>query len=294
MIINKSWQQEHEDFNQRLNKTGAKAPLSLSAPNGLLQLAHANFDAFEKSFDPSSRLMLNLCTAGSGKMARFSDQANIEGIIKPGDVLIALPNSKAEGFFSKISMLGIAINTTLFENLIGEKIIIEDLLPAASNLHRDPLLTATMTAIWKDAETNGLTSAFFEHGLMVIINQLSNYRKAAHEQSRTVKSLSTSMLNQSFDYIESKLDSNLKVSAVANEVGIDIRSFTRAFRAATGYAPFEYLTMRRMEVAKNLLNKGHTITDIAILVGYSNPSKFSAAFRRVNGMSPTQWRALLK
>ena len=289
----KTWQQEHDDFNNRLKAIGVKPSLSLSDPNGILQLAHADFNAFEGSFGSSSRLMLNLCTAGVGRMGRFSDQANIEGVIRSGDTLIALPNSEAEGYFSSTSMLGIAIDLPALEGTIGEKISVEDFLPAASNFHRDPLLTAVMTALWRDAETHGLTSAFFEQGLLVIFNQLANYRKKT-PLPRPVKPLSGNSLKRSLEFIESRLDSNLRVAAIAKETNLDIRTFTRAFRAATGYAPFEYLTMRRMEVAKGLLRKGDTVTDVSMVVGYSNPSKFSAAFRRLNGRAPKEWLALLQ
>lgn len=284
----KTWQQEHDDFNNRLTKLGVKPSLSLSDPNGVLQLAHADFDAFEGSFESSPRMMLNLCTAGVGKIGRFSENAKLEGTIRSGDVLIALPNSQAEGYFSKTSMLGIAITLPALENSIGENISIDDFLPAASDFHRDPLLTAVMIALWRDAETHGLTSAFFEQGLLIIFNQLANYRKKI-SLSRPVKPLSGNNLKRSLEFIDSHLESNLRVSAVAKEVNLDVSTFTRTFRAATGYAPFEYLTMRRMEVAKELLRKGHTVTDIAILVGYSNPSKFSAAFRRINGKAPKAW-----
>ena len=289
----KTWQQEHDDFNHRLQAYGVKSSLSLSDPNGILQLAHADFEPFEGSFGSSSRLMLNLCTAGVGRMGRFSEQGNIEGVIRSGDALIALPNSEAEGYSSSTSMLGIAINLPALEGAIGEAIPIDDFLPAASSFHRDPLLSAVMTALWRDAETHGLTSAFFEQGLLVIFNQLANYRKKT-SLPRPVRPLSGNSLKRSLEFIESRLDSNLRVAEIARETNLDIRTFTRAFRAAAGYAPFEYLTMRRMEVAKGLLRKGDSVTNVSMTVGYSNPSKFAAALRRLNGRAPKQWLAFLQ
>ncbi|XPF93223.1 helix-turn-helix domain-containing protein [Colwellia sp. RE-S-Sl-9] len=287
----KTWQQQHADFNLRLTNLGVTPSISMSDPNGMLQIAHGQFDAFEGNFEASPRLMLNLCTGGVAKLGRFSDEANLEGIIRAGDALIALPHSKATGYYSTISMLGIAVDLPLFEKVVGEKIAVNDLLPAASEFHRNPLITSVMTALWRDAEMNGLTSAFFEQGLLVIFNQLVNYRKKV-VLSRPVSPLSGNRLKRSLEFIDNKLDSNLRVANLAKEVNLDVRTFTRTFRAATGYAPFEYLTMRRMEVAKELLGKGYTVTEISMAVGYSNPSKFSAAFRRLNGKSPTEWRVL--
>lgn len=288
----KTWQQECDDFNHRLTKLGVTPSLSLSEPTGILQLAHADFDAFEGVYGSgeSPRLMLTLCTAGGGKMGRFSDQAKLEGIIRPGSLSVALPHSKAEGYCASTSMLGMAINLPRLESTIEQKISVDELFPASSNFHQDPILTTVMTQIWRDAETNGLSSAFFEHGLLIILQQLSNYRKK-ESPIRSVKPLSGNNLKRSLDMINSQLGSNIRVTTVAKEANLDVRTFTRAFRAATGYAPFEYLTMRRIQTAKELLLKGHTVTDVSILVGYANPSKFAAAFRRVNGSAPRKWLA---
>lgn len=285
-----TWQQQHADFNNRITDLGVKPSISISDPNGMLQLAHAHFDAFDGYFEASPRLMLNLCTAGVAKLGRFSKEANIEGVIRAGDVMVSVPHSEATGYYSPISMLGIAVDLTMFENVIGEKISTDELLPAASSFHRNPLITSVMTALWRDAEINGLTSAFFEQGLLVILHELANYRKNP-TLKRVVNPLSGARLNRSLEFINNKLDTNLRVSAVAQEANLDVRTFTRTFRAATGYAPFEYMTMRRMEVAKKLLRRGDSVTEISMAVGYSNPSKFSAAFRRLNGKTPREWVA---
>ncbi|WP_420833470.1 helix-turn-helix domain-containing protein [Sphingomonas pollutisoli] len=52
-----------------------------------------------------------------------------------------------------------------------------------------------------------------------------------------------------------------------------------------------YLTQRRMERAKPLLDDGMPVTHVALSVGYSNPSKFAAAFRPICGCSPSAWRS---
>ena len=289
----KTWQQEHDDFNHRLAKHGVKPSLSLSSPNGIAQIAHAQFDAFEQIQDPSSRFMINLCTSGVSKFGRFSNEANLEGVIRTGDVLIALPNSKSEIYCSGTSMLGIAIDLSSLEESLGEKFIVEDFMSAASVFHKDPLLTSVLTALWRDAEVNGLTSAFFEHGLLIVLKQLASYR-TKESAVQLAKPLSDKMLKRTLEYINSQIYSDIRVSALAKYVNLDIRTFTRSFRSATGYAPFEYITMRRMEIAKDLLLKGYSVTETSMIVGYSNPSKFSAAFRRLNGCAPKIWSMLNK
>ena len=71
---------------------------------------------------------------------------------------------------------------------------------------------------------------------------------------------------------------------------MDVRTFSGAFKAALGCAPYAYLTQKRMDYAQDLLMTAIPITEIAFSVGYSNPSKFSAAFRKLTGKTPSEWR----
>jgi AraC family transcriptional regulator, arabinose operon regulatory protein len=47
----------------------------------------------------------------------------------------------------------------------------------------------------------------------------------------------------------------------------------------------------RIAVAANHLLAGATVADLAERMGYSDPTAFTRAFRRIHGSSPTQWRA---
>lgn len=283
--------QEHARFNSRLSKLGVSPNISIAAPNGIGLLAHAKFEASEGEYAPAPCLMLTLCTAHTGRMKRVGNGPPLEGVIRPGTVAIALPNTAATGYWSKTQMLGIAVNLdalTTNDNMITT----EDLLPAAAQLHNDALLTSVMTALWRDAEVHGLSGAFFEQGINVLLRRLSQFRTKAGRQS-AVHPLKGARLQQVLDFMESRLGEDVRVSELAALTGQDSRTFTRAFFATTGLAPYAYFTLRRMELAKQLLlDKRLSITEIAFCVGYTNPSKFAAAFKRTCGMSPSAWRQL--
>ncbi|MBV8293749.1 MAG: helix-turn-helix transcriptional regulator, partial [Mycobacterium sp.] len=67
--------------------------------------------------------------------------------------------------------------------------------------------------------------------------------------------------------------------------------FARLFKAATGDSPFQFVTRKRMERAKELLRKTRLpVSDIAERVGYQQPSHFSARFRSVLGCRPDAYR----
>jgi AraC-like DNA-binding protein len=72
-------------------------------------------------------------------------------------------------------------------------------------------------------------------------------------------------------------------------------SFAFHFKTAAGVPPLAYLTEWRMRLAERALREEKTpVAVIARSLGYSSESAFSNAFKRVNGSSPTAYRALLR
>jgi AraC-like DNA-binding protein len=81
------------------------------------------------------------------------------------------------------------------------------------------------------------------------------------------------------------------VASLAREVGASRAAFARRFADVVGEPPISYLTNWRIGLAADLLREhGTTLTSVATEVGYSSPFAFSAAFKRVRGMSPREYR----
>lgn len=73
--------------------------------------------------------------------------------------------------------------------------------------------------------------------------------------------------------------------------GLNERTFARRFRAATGYAPVQYVQTLRIEEAKQLLESTGEPTDaIARRVGYEDPAFFRRLFKRHTGLTPARYR----
>jgi transcriptional regulator GlxA family with amidase domain len=67
--------------------------------------------------------------------------------------------------------------------------------------------------------------------------------------------------------------------------------FTRAFRASTGLAPFQWLAHRRVDTAKVLLRQRRvSLREIALACGFSDQSHFTRVFSRIVGTSPGTWQ----
>ena len=69
--------------------------------------------------------------------------------------------------------------------------------------------------------------------------------------------------------------------------GASRAAFAKRFQNLVGEAPMTFLKNWRMALAADLLTRADaTVASVAYEVGYSSPYAFSAAFKRVRGLSP--------
>ena len=95
-------------------------------------------------------------------------------------------------------------------------------------------------------------------------------------------------------YMCDNLDKDIGLQELADLVKLSRFYFCTAFRQATGYTPLERLTQLRIEESRRLLAMpSMAITEVAMAVGYQTSSSFAAAFRRVVGVSPSEYRRSL-
>lgn len=82
------------------------------------------------------------------------------------------------------------------------------------------------------------------------------------------------------------------VLTLAGRVGVSRATLAKRFAELVGEPPLTYLTRWRMTLAADLLveQEAATIAAVAHLVGYSDAFAFSAAFKRIRGVSPSEFR----
>lgn len=83
-------------------------------------------------------------------------------------------------------------------------------------------------------------------------------------------------------------------ASLARHAGVSERTLRRYFRTELGLSPERYIQQARLTKAMQLLldrRPVRTVIEVALEVGYSNHSAFSAAFRRFTGRSPAEFRS---
>jgi AraC family transcriptional regulator len=96
-------------------------------------------------------------------------------------------------------------------------------------------------------------------------------------------------LRRSRDFIEDNLAGELTIGRIADHVGLSRFHFAHCFKRATGMTPRQYVLRRRVERARQLLERTDlALAEIGLSVGFASQSHFTAAFRKLTGTTP--WR----
>ncbi len=118
-------------------------------------------------------------------------------------------------------------------------------------------------------------------------------RFAQRHSTRALNGLSPAKLDAVKQYLKANIQNDVTLGQLADIAGLSLKHLGRCFKQATGGSPYQYLLAARIDEAKRLLRKHNpSITEVALAVGFSTPSHFSAAFRKVTGLSPSQYRQL--
>ena len=98
-------------------------------------------------------------------------------------------------------------------------------------------------------------------------------------------------LRRAVDWIHDHLASDLSLEGMAGVAAMSPAHFARAFKAATGASPLQYVIGARQQLAQVLLRTTRlTVAEVAYRVGYADVSRFGQHFRRRTGTTPSAFR----
>ncbi|MBN2222165.1 MAG: helix-turn-helix domain-containing protein, partial [Vallitaleaceae bacterium] len=125
-----------------------------------------------------------------------------------------------------------------------------------------------------------------------LVQKAKSVTKAIREDKETKVS---AFIQEAMSYVDVHYKKDLRLKEVAEEVSISPQYFSKVFKDELGYNFIDYLTKVRMEKAKLLLKDAKTsVKEICFEIGYNDPNYFSRLFKRLEGMSPTEFAELQK
>jgi AraC family transcriptional regulator len=98
-------------------------------------------------------------------------------------------------------------------------------------------------------------------------------------------------LKKVLEFIDANLDKNISLSALAQAANMNLSYFATLFRKSMRVSPHQYVLNRRVEWAKRLLRDSkRSVLEVSLEVGFDHPNNFARVFRRMAGISPSEFR----
>jgi AraC-like DNA-binding protein len=93
------------------------------------------------------------------------------------------------------------------------------------------------------------------------------------------------------EYIDAHLNENISIQTLADTAGLSMHHFARAFKQSEGVTPHDYLIQRRIKRTIELLaDTDLPLSEIALVVGFSDQSHCARRFRERVGVCPRDYR----
>lgn len=98
-------------------------------------------------------------------------------------------------------------------------------------------------------------------------------------------------VEQTLKIIQRDYDKNISLDDISQSIAVSKNYFCYLFKREVGVSLWNYLTQVRLQQAKKLLKETEMKTyEIAFKVGYDNPSYFSKIFKKIEHMTPNEYR----
>ena len=132
--------------------------------------------------------------------------------------------------------------------------------------------------------------------LLDTMRELRIYAKSYMESKildiRNIKiSSANSLLKILTEYIISNFDKDISLESAADVIRISPFYLSKLFKKETGMNFIDYLTEFRIRKAKEFLAvPTNNIKDVCYMVGYKDPNYFARVFKKMSGITPTEYK----
>jgi AraC family transcriptional regulator len=156
----------------------------------------------------------------------------------------------------------------------------------------DPFLNSMMEQVHGELVRRKASPIFLQGIAQAIAIHLArNYTELVNAPRSGSPSLPGYKLQQITDWMREHIAEDFNLEQLAARAGLSKFHFHRLFKRAVGESPSRYHIDQRMHEAKRLLRETkQSVVDVALEVGYANPSHFAQLFRRETGLSPSDYR----
>ena len=258
------------------------------------------------SFTGESHDFWELVYADKGDVTVFADDKSF--VLEQGNVIFHKPNEWHNVRANGVDAANITIITfaspskamSFFENKIlsvgqKQKELLSKIVSEYTNAFKTPLNDPYTTHLERRSDaavaSEQLIKLFLCEFLILFL------RNDPTGRQRTVRSIHSSdaTLNLLINYMEQNITKTVTLKELMEYSGTNRTAIENIFRENLGKGAVEYFLILKIELAKKYLREdNYNITQISEILGYSSIHYFSRQFKKITGMTPTEYLLSIK
>ena len=247
-----------------------------------------------------------LVYADKGDVTVFADDKSF--VLEQGNVIFHKPNEWHNVRANGVDAANITIITfaspskamRFFENKIlsvgqKQKELLSKIVSEYTNAFKTPLNDPYTTHLERRSDaavaSEQLIKLFLCEFLILFL------RNDPSGRQRTVRSIHSSdaTLNLLINYMEQNITKTVTLKELMEYSGTNRTAIENIFRENLGKGAVEYFLILKIELAKKYLREdNYNITQISEILGYSSIHYFSRQFKKITGMTPTEYLLSIK
>lgn len=134
-----------------------------------------------------------------------------------------------------------------------------------------------------------LIKTYLEQLLIFLVRDITKRGEADIFPSKA--SMENHLVLEVKKYIEEQLENTIRVTDICQKFGYSKSYLSKLFHQQCGETLAYYIVQLKINNAKQLIREGNlNFAQISTLLDFDNPQYFSRVFKRVTGMSPTEFK----
>ena len=258
------------------------------------------------SFTGESHDFWELVYADKGDVTVFADDKSF--VLEQGNVIFHKPNEWHNVRANGVDAANITIITfaspskamSFFENKIlsvgqKQKELLSKIVSEYTNAFKTPLNDPYTTHLERRSDAAVVSEQLIKLFLCEFL--ILFLRNDPSGRQRTVRSIHSSdaTLNLLINYMEQNITKTVTLKELMEYSGTNRTAIENIFRENLGKGAVEYFLILKIELAKKYLREdNYNITQISEILGYSSIHYFSRQFKKITGMTPTEYLLSIK
>jgi AraC family transcriptional regulator len=270
------------------------APMHIASDPSSGAIAHWKHGALHDVVEPMADHVIMTYPSGVQRLERRTGKSVAIGTARAGVVTIIPAGSSARWDIpGPVNVVQLYLPHATLKRIANEADASTpgDLLERTG--HPD-LITSRLLLSAADAlEGSAALDALFRQQLtdLLATRLLAAHSGIAATSQPTLGGLSPKILRRAIERLRSDSDADVSLAALASDAGLSRFHFCRAFKESTGLSPHAWLRQHRLEQAMNMLrDTDASIVTVAAALGYASQTAFAAAFKKLIGQTPSDWR----